>query len=294
MGADAAVEAALALIDGATSLELDVDPSPERLDVTLQLEPQAGSDVQTKIGSLVAGDARGLLALPRETSFALGLSRTSEEREAAGHAAGDDWVRLLGARLTARDADQLRSVLGDWELGRGTQLRYGFLGGNEPGAFLVTDVREPARVKRAATGLFQLLSLPGLRAPLAEFLGTPRLSGAGAAAPAALPGASHQRLVFVPAGGRPARVPPLSFAWLVEAPLAFAVVGHDPDVGLRALAESASGRRPTLAESGGASATRPRCTPTSTLGSFSVRRAPMPRYQRPSCWRSVSVARVGA
>ena len=178
LGADALVESLLSLVDGAAALELDLEPFANRLDATVLLEPELGSEVQTKLAALAEADARTLLTLPAETQFALGLSRTNDEREAAGKTAGDDWVRLLGARLSERDAQQLRGVLADWELGRGTQTSYGFLGGSEPGAFLVAKVADAARLKRAGPGFFGLLALPGVRAPLAEFLGQPRVSEA--------------------------------------------------------------------------------------------------------------------
>ncbi len=177
LGADALVESMLALVDGAAALELDFEPFADRLDLTVLLEPEAGSEVHTKLAAWAAADARALLTLPLETQFALGLSRTNDEREAAGKAAGDDWARLLGARLSERDAQQLRGVLADWELGRGTETSYGFLGGSEPGAFLVASVADAARIKRAGTGFFGLLALPGVRAPLVEFLGQPRVAG---------------------------------------------------------------------------------------------------------------------
>jgi hypothetical protein len=160
---------------------------------------------------------------------------------------------LLGTRLTPHEADQLRSVLSDWELGRGAETRYGFWGGGEPSAFLVADVADAVRLKRASTGLFGLLSVPGLRAPLSEFLGSPRLESVATPAPSALPGASHRRIGFSPVGGRPARVPPLEFAWRVDESLAFAAAGRDADAGLLAVVDSAAGHHPTLSATAGIS-----------------------------------------
>ncbi|MEO6598582.1 MAG: hypothetical protein ABIQ16_01825 [Polyangiaceae bacterium] len=246
LGADAVVESLFALLEGASALELDLAPFPNRLDATLVLQPEANSEVQQKLAALAPGNARGLLNLPAETEFALGLSRSADDREAAGKAAGDDWVRLLGARLSEHDAQRVRAVLSDWELGRGTETRYGFLGGSEPGAFLVATVADGARLKRAGSGLFGLLTLPGLRAPLVEFLGQPRLSEA--APPAnALPNVTRKKLVFTPDSAGKPTVPPLSFAWLVEDQIGFAAASKDADVTLKAVVQSVHGQRATLA-----------------------------------------------
>jgi hypothetical protein len=251
LGADALVESLFALLDGASALELGLAPSANRLDVTLTLEPSPGSETQHQLASLAPGNARGLLSLPIETALALGLSRSAEEREAAGKAAGDDWVRLLGARLSDHDAQQLRAVLSDWELGRGTETRYGFLGGSEPGAFLVTQVADPARLKRAGNGVFGLLGLPGVRAPLAEFIGQPRVSEAPTP-PDALPNVSRKQVVFNSGAGKPA-VPPLSFAWLVDEQAGFAAASKNADLALKTVVQSAHGKRPTLAAQPGLS-----------------------------------------
>jgi hypothetical protein len=245
LGADALVESLLTLVDGAAALEFDLEPFANRLDAAVLLEPEAGSEVRTKLAALATADARALLTLPAETQFALGLSRTNDEREAAGKAAGDDWVRLLGARLSERDAQQLRGVLADWELGRGTESCYGFLGGSEPGAFLVANVADAARLKRAGTGFFGLLSLPSVRAPLVEFLGQPRVSDSAAPGDG-LAEVTRKRLTFAaPAGGK-SRVPSLSFAWLVNEQRAFAAASKSGDGVLKTVVQSARGEHDTL------------------------------------------------
>ncbi|HEY3256780.1 MAG TPA: hypothetical protein VGJ91_22645 [Polyangiaceae bacterium] len=245
LGADALVESLLGVIDGAAALELDLEPFADRLDVAVQLEPEAGSDVQTRLAALAAGDARALLALPAETQFALGLSRTNDERDAAGKAAGDDWVRLLGARISERDARQLRGVLADWELGRGTESCYGFLGGSEPGAFLVTNVADSTRLKRAGSGFFGLLALPGVRAPLVEFLGQPRVSDLPAPSDG-LANASRKRLTFAASASEKKSLPALSFAWLVDEQRAFAAASKNGDAALKLVVQSARGERGSL------------------------------------------------
>jgi hypothetical protein len=250
LGADALVESLFGVLDGAARLEVDFEPFADRLDATLLLEPESGSEVRAKLAALAAADARALLTLPRETQFALGLSRTSDEREAAGKAAGDDWVRLLGARLNERDAQQLRGVLSDWELGRGTQTSYGFLGGRDAGAFLVANVADAARLRRAGSGFFGLLALPGLRAPLVEFLGQPRVSDSAVPGDG-LPNVTRKRLTFAAAAPGKAPVPPLSFAWLVDEQQAFAAAGKDGDAALKTVVQSARGGHDTLGAQAG-------------------------------------------
>ena len=299
LGADALVESLFGVLDGAATLELDFEPFADRLDVTVLLEPEAGSEVRAKLAALAAADARALLTLPRETQFALGLSRTSDEREAAGKAAGDDWVRLLGARLSERDAQQLRGVLSDWELGRGTQTSYGFLGGSEPGAFLVANVADAARLKRAGSGFFGLLALPGLRAPLVEFLGQPRVSDSAAPSDG-LPNVTRKRLTFAAAAPGKAPVPPLSFAWLVDEQQAFAAAGKNGDATLKTVVQSARGEHDTLGRAKralpircSASVSKPRCSRTWTRACPSPRAPSKRRCPRRSCFRSAS-AKSGA
>ena len=250
LGADALVESLLGLVDGAQSLELDVDPLPNRLDATLLLVPEAGSEVQAKLSSFAAGNAQSLLTLPGETQFALGLLRTEDERGSAGKAAGDDWVRLFGSRISEPNAQQLRAVLADWELGRGTRASYGFLGGAEPGAFLITDVADAGRLKRAAPSLFGLLAVPALRAPLAEFLGKPSVSD-GNAPTDAVAGASRKKLTFAANLAHPTAVPPLTFAWLVAEHEAFAAASKNADTALKVVVQSAHGKRASLAATAG-------------------------------------------
>jgi hypothetical protein len=249
LGVDALVESLLSLVDGAAALELDLEPFANRLDAAVLLEPELGSEVQTKLAALAEADARTLLTFPAETQFALGLSRTNDEREAAGKTAGDDWVRLLGARISERDAQQLRGVLADWELGRGTQTNYGFLGGSEPGAFLVAKVADATRLKRAGAGFFGLLALPGVRAPLAEFLGQPRVSESRAPSDG-LANVTRKRLTFAAPVGKPG-TPPLSFAWMVDEQRALAAAGANADALLKTVLQSAQGQHETLATKAG-------------------------------------------
>jgi hypothetical protein len=246
LGADAVVESALSLVDEASALELDLAPFPNRLEATLVLQPGETSEARTRLASLAGGSAKALLALPAETQFCLDISRTAEEREAAGTAAGDDWVRLLGARLSAAGAKQVRAALSDWELGRGVHSSYGFLGGNEPGAYLVTDVADAARFRRAGPSLFSLLSVPGVRAPLTEFLGEPHVTVPPTLRPTALADISRMQLTFTASGAGKAALPALSFAWLVTGQRAFAAAGKSADPVLKKVVDAANGQAETL------------------------------------------------
>ncbi len=105
---------------------------------------------------------------------------------------------------------------------------------------------DAARLKRAASAWFGLLALPGLRAPLVEFVGQPRVSELAAPADA-LPGVTRKKLVFTASGaGKPA-VPPLSFAWLIDEQDGVAAAGKNADAALKAIVQSAHGQHPTLA-----------------------------------------------
>jgi len=274
LGADALVESLLGMVDGAAALELDFEPFADRLDATVLLEPEPGSEVERKLAGLAATDARALLAFPIETQLALGLSRTEEDRESAGKAAGDDWVRLLGARLSERDAQQLRAVLADWELGRGTRTSYGFLGGADSAAFMVTSVADAPRLKRAGAGFFGLLSLPGLRAPLVEFLGQPRVSE-GAAPADALPEVTRKRLTFAAPTPGKGQVPPLSFAWLVEERSAFAAAGKNADASLKSVVRGARGEGATLSTQAGIADSVQRIGDRAALFAYVDARAPL-------------------
>jgi hypothetical protein len=250
LGMDAAVESVLSVIGGATAVELAADPFPNRLELTLLLTPAPGSPAQQLVSSLVGGDAKRLLTLPAETRFAFGSSRSSAERDEAGKSAGDDWVRLLGSRLSERDARTLRGVLSDWELGRGAHTTYGFLAEPAPGAFIVTDVAEPARLKRAGHGLFKLLGLAGLRAPLAEFLGQPHVSESVQAHTEFANDVQLAKITFSPSGTATPHadpIAPLSCAWFVTDEVGYAASGKDASSALQKLVLAARGRARSLA-----------------------------------------------
>ncbi|MEP7052546.1 MAG: hypothetical protein ABJB12_19420 [Pseudomonadota bacterium] len=247
LGADTIVESALSLLDDAAALELDVAPFPNRVEATLLLQPGDSSEAQARLASLANGTAQPLLSLPAETQFALGISRTVQEREVAGTAAGDDWVRLLGPRLSVAGAKQVRAALSDWELGRAQQSSYGFLGGSEPGAYLVTAVADAGRLQHAGSSLFGLLSVPGVRAPLAEFLGEPHVSEGAPPKSASLADVSRKQLTFTASGAHQAALPALSFAWLVAGQTAFAAAGKSADPVLKKVVDAAHGQAETLA-----------------------------------------------
>jgi hypothetical protein len=244
LGLDTAVESLLSVIAGASAIELDAEPFPNRLELTLLLTPTPGSPAEQLVSSLVGGDAKGLLALPRETRFAVGFSRSPGEREDAGRTAGDDWVRLLGPRLSEADARTLRSVLADWELGRGAHTTYGFLAEPSPGAFIVTDVAEPTRLKRAGHGLFKLLGLPGLRAPLAEFLGRPQVKESVEPHTEFANDVQLAKITFSAPSAATAHsepVPPVTCAWFVSDDVGYAASGKDAGSALEKLVLAARG-----------------------------------------------------
>ncbi|HEY3665166.1 MAG TPA: hypothetical protein VGL19_04160, partial [Polyangiaceae bacterium] len=251
LGADAVFESLLSLIDDAATLELDVEPGPDRIDAMLLLEPTPGSEAQTKLAGLAAGTALPLLTLPSDTQLALGLSRTPADREAAGKAAGDDWVRLLGPRLSDAGALQLRAALADWELGRGTLSCYGVVAGGQPAAFLLTDTGDAVRLRRAGPELFGLLALPGIRAPLGEFVGQPRVTDGAAPKSGPAGGISRKLLTFLPSPAHKTTVPPLSIAWSVDEQFGFAVAGKDAEPVLKQLTDSVHGQAETLASKAG-------------------------------------------
>jgi hypothetical protein len=226
---DAGVESALSTLESATSLELDVEPLPNRLEATLSLTPAAGSAAEQLLATFGASDAKPLLTLPAETRVALGVSRSPAERDEAAKAAGDDWVRLLGSRLSEHDAQTLRGVLSDWDLGRGSSSEYGYLGGADSGVFVVADAADRARLLRAGHGFFGLLSLSGVRAPLSEFLGLPHVHESAIADADFATDVQLAKVTFQPNGSlrhaQPMTLPPLDFAWFVEEKTGFGASG---------------------------------------------------------------------
>ncbi|HEY4107047.1 MAG TPA: hypothetical protein VGM44_24270, partial [Polyangiaceae bacterium] len=245
---DGGVESVLAVLESATALELDVEPFPNRLEASLSVVPAPGSAAQTLFAKLGAGDAKALLALPLETRLAFGSSRSAAERDEAAQSAGDDWVRLLGERLPARDAQTLRSVLADWELGRGTHASYGYVGGAAPGVFVSAEVADAEHLERAIPGFLSLLALPAMRAPLAEFVGQPKVSPSKALHTDVATRAELAKVSFAPLPNHPnsASLPPISCAWFVEDKLGLAAGGPDAGALLEHLAHAARGSAPAL------------------------------------------------
>jgi hypothetical protein len=245
---DGGVESLLSVLESATALELDVEPFSNRLEASLSLAAAPGSVAQALFAKLGPGDAKALLGLPLETRLAVGSSRSAAEREEAAQSAGDDWVRLLGERLSARDAQTLRAVLADFELGRGAHASYGYVGGAAPGVFVSADVADAEHLEHAIPGFLGLLAVPALRAPLAEFVGQPKVSASKALHTDVATHAELAKISFVPLPdhGNSAPLPSISCAWFVEDKLSLAAAGPDAAALLEQLAHAARGSVPAL------------------------------------------------
>ncbi len=248
LGLDTAAEAALSVLENAQSLEVDLDPEPSRLTLSFALSPAPGSPAQAALTNFAHGNAQALLALPLDTRFAFGSTSSTEARDAAAQAAGDDWVRLLGSRLSEPDTKKLRAALTDWELGHGKQATYGFIGGNEPGVFVTTDVTDAVRLEHAGHGLFGLFALPAVRAPFAEFGGEPHVTEStvtrsGYARPVQLAQITFSRSATAK---KDAPLPPIACAWLVAGETASFVAGKEAEPLLARLTDAARGTAPRL------------------------------------------------
>lgn len=248
LGLDTAAESALAVLESAQSLELEIDPEPARLQFSLSLTPSPGSPAEAALASFATGNARGLLSLPAETRFAVGATSSVQDREASAKAAGDDWVRLLGARLTDQDTKKLRAALTDWELGHGEHSSYGFAAGAAPGVFVTTDVTDRERLERAGHGLFGLFSIPAVRAPFAQFGGEPHVSESTAVRSDYAKPVQLAKITFVPAPSKDAKAapPPIDCAWIVEPEAGSFAAGKHAEPLLHQVTEAARGAAPAL------------------------------------------------
>jgi len=246
LGLDTAAEGVLSVLESAQALELHIDPDTTQLRAALSLTPAAGSPGEALLANFANGNAQGLLALPVETRFALGVTSAVSEREAAAQAAGDDWVRLLGARLSEREAKKLRAALSDWELGHGMRSSYGFVGGAEPGVFVTTEVANAARLERAGHELFGLFSLPAVRAPFAQFGAEPHVSESTVTRSDYAQPVQLAKIVFSSATAKSAPLPPLTCAWLVDDKTASLAASKDAEALLRRVTSAARGAAPAL------------------------------------------------
>jgi len=246
LGLDAAAEGVLSVLETARALELGIDPEPAELRLSLSLMPAPGSPAQALLANFANGDPRSLLSLPVDTRFALGVTSATSEREASAKAAGDDWVRLLGARLTEPDAKKLRGTLSDWELGHGERSSFGFLGGTEPGVFVTTDVTDAPRLEHAGHGLFGLFALPAVRAPFSEFGGEPHVSESSVTRPDYARPVQLAKISFSSNNPKGGVLPPLTCAWLVEDKTASFAAGKNGEAVLRRVTDAARGRAPAL------------------------------------------------
>jgi hypothetical protein len=102
-------------------------------------------------------------------------------------------------------------------------------------------------LKKAGSELFGLLALPGLRAPLTEFVGQPQVTEGAAVKSGALSNVSRKQVTFALAPGRKVNAPALSFAWLVEEGAGFAAAGKSADPLLEQVVASARSQADTLA-----------------------------------------------
>ena len=245
LGADSGVESVLSLLEGASGLDLTVEPTTQRVVLTLLLTPGAAN--QNRLVDAVETDSQALLSLPESTFFALSGARSAAEMAASDSNAGQDWAELLGSRLSEHDAKTVREVLSNWQHGRGTQTTWAALGGAEPGAALVTTVRDRAALEHAAHGLFGLFALPGVRAPLTEFLGQPSVVESSSAVVGLDGPVAREKLTFA-TGGKKVQfnLPALDFAWRVTDQTGFAVGSKAAAPLLGTLVQAAHGAGPTL------------------------------------------------
>jgi len=103
-------------------------------------------------------DAAGVMKREKRNNPQRAIPRKERKaKEEAAKAAGDDWVRLLGPRLSEREARTLRGVLADWELGRGARTAVvvgtvGLVGALAAWGIATGGARTQAPVERARLG----------------------------------------------------------------------------------------------------------------------------------------------
>jgi hypothetical protein len=251
LGSDALLEGLFALLDGSRRLELTLDAGSERAALTLALTPEDSGPAHELAESVGGADARALLSLPDSTLLALGVTRDVGGIQTAAETAGDEWVRVLGERLSARDAKLVRATLADWERGRGASSQYGLLASPALSGFVSSSVSDPAALERAGQGFLQLLALPSVRAPIAQFVGAPSVAPGKPSA-----GTNGATVHFAARDKAHAAFEPIELRWRVDGSSALAAAGAHAEPVLAALAAAAHGEHalsgvPGLAEAAG-------------------------------------------
>jgi hypothetical protein len=237
LGADAVFESFFAMLDSATRVELALTATSAYCALRLSVTPDPTGASKELAESLTGSDAHALLELPDSTLFALGVNRDVHAAQNARDTAGDEWVRVLGDRLTASDAKLVRGTFADWELGRGSHTAYGLLAGPSLAGFVSGAVAEPAALERAGHGFLRLLTLPSVRAPLAQFIGTPSVVESKAGAP----GLARATVRFA-AGAKGSKASePIEFVWRIDNARAFAAAGEHAEPALATLESAARG-----------------------------------------------------
>lgn len=101
---DGAVRELLEVIASSRALSMSVQPFDERLELTLELQPEDAGAALARANALRLGDLDALAALPAESTLAVSWRPVPAQGDAAE--AGELLRALFGARLSARDAER--------------------------------------------------------------------------------------------------------------------------------------------------------------------------------------------
>lgn len=221
-----------------------LEPTPT---VRIEIEPLDSGPVRDLSNALPHGSVALLLGLPTWADVVLHWQRQPEESTSSPFV--DRVSAILGGRLTASDRTRLERWAEDVDRGLGRTASIGTYGeGNQRGGFVVSLDGDGRALRRAVSGLADVLRVPAIRAPLEAFVGKITMrtkTGSIAKLPA-----TRMSMAITPGGGEAFEYEVACAAEAHRAALVFGTGGIDPRVEalVRGAAERALGADVVLSE----------------------------------------------
>jgi hypothetical protein len=167
---DAALASLLDIVASSRSLTIGVVPHAERLDITLELEPDEGGAAWAHASTLRTGDLAPLESLPASSALAALWRSVSVPAGGSGAAemSGASARALFGSRLSPTDAEKLTAFLSKADRAAPDSRALALLSDR---TFVYREQVLPGGAATDLPGAIALLELPAIAGPFAALYG---------------------------------------------------------------------------------------------------------------------------
>ncbi len=254
LGAGAAVESFVAVLQTTDELRLVVDPLEGRVDARLEMSPSKSGAAADLVQSMVVGPMQGLTALPLSTGVAVESRTSKASRAESAKSTAGALAKLFGDWLKDADRKKLDTALDDFAAGRGDDVAAAIVsGGAGSGLVVRSSVADANALRRAVKSGWSLLAVPAISAPLERFIGkvhvklsTTKVDGVA--------GKVDRALITVKSGSAPDRpqaalsgTTKLEVVWTVTDGVAYGALAKDAGPVLGELFAAGASSRTSLA-----------------------------------------------